>query len=368
MAAVPRGRPGQWVLVEPDAIEIAPEWQAWGGARRYEILKLIRAYGQWSSVVATESGRVIVGGLYGQACWTLGEPAWVRYVPADQADAIVASFSRPYGEFDYQALPRNPWIQSFAQMNRLRSEERGKGSRTYETAVIPNVSREMRILDFGAGHGDYAAKLRRDGFDVRDLEFYRRKPGTNILDVAWTNRAIDQLCRDLETRGRYDVVVCDSVINSVDSIQAESDVLTTINALTRPGGLLVFSGRVKEPEQLGAIIENNKFRRYVEFYDRNNLTAVHNGQGWFYQRVHEKDEIPGLGTRWIGGGATFKNFGVSFAVWGYRRVELDPARVEEALGREFDLPLPGGRTYGRGQDVVRAWRAALALERQNSPA
>ena len=54
---------------------------------------------------------------------------------------------------------------------------------------------------------------------------------------------IDTLVDDLKTRGRYDYVICDSVLNSVDSVEAEWSVLTVLKGLCKAGGSIFFSGR-----------------------------------------------------------------------------------------------------------------------------
>ncbi|KAH3304628.1 hypothetical protein KXW17_002512, partial [Aspergillus fumigatus] len=62
---------------------------------------------------------------------------------------------------------------------------------------------------------------------------FRRKGAGNTLDRTATNRMIDTLVDDLKTRGRYDYVICDSVLNSVASVEAEWSVLTVLKGLCK---------------------------------------------------------------------------------------------------------------------------------------
>lgn len=54
-------------------------------------------------------------------------------------------------------------------MGRLNGGERDLKSRTYEHAVLPNVTRRERFLDFGAGRMVYAKRLAVAGylFEIR---------------------------------------------------------------------------------------------------------------------------------------------------------------------------------------------------------
>jgi hypothetical protein len=46
----------------------------------------------------------------------------------------------------------------------------------------------------------------------------------------------------------------------------------------------------------------------------------------------------------------------SFAFVGKKSIELPQETVESALKFEFNLPLPEGQRYGRGQDIVNSIR------------
>lgn len=354
---VPPGSAGEWIEVKGSAAVVSGPHT--DGARRNEILRLLSRHGNWSAVIATETGDVLIGQLYASACKILGLPLLVRYVPTSDAEAIRRSFGRQYGEFSYGHLPKTTWVQTMAQKPRLRTESHSR-SRMYENVVLPTLKKGERILDFGCGQGDYVAKLAGLGHDILGVEFYRRLKGKNAIDTRAVHRMIDAVCSSLRQRGLFDVVVCDSVLNSVDSLQAEADVLTCLNALCRPGGRIVFSGRSREYVEA---IESNATkvetqRRNVCFLDPDGFTAVHQGTGWLYQKFHRKAEVSSLGRQYVGPDFRVSHMDSSWSVSGTKTVELDPAAASASLSREFNLPLPGGRSWGRSSDILAAWEAA----------
>lgn len=366
--------------VDIDPEEITGSLIARHAAKRGEILRLLAKHGSWGSIVVTQSGEVIVSKLYAMASKILGLPCKAYVVPNEQKADVFTYFGQTYGRFSYSHLPRTTWAQTLAQMKRLRAEgtgNKGGHSRTYEGLVFPRLQRDMRILDFGAGQMDYVRKLRRDGYAIFGIEFYFRRRA--LLDVGQVHRDIDTLCSDLKQHGRYDMVICDSVINSVDSLQAEHDVLLCISALCKPGGIIIYSGRSREDAD---IHENNTSHQFdkdrrVQFFDRDGFTAMFSEGVWRYQKFHTYEHVKAL---------TEKYFGNDYLIYEYStRMHEKPSLVQkfrrsswgvvihktfdhsleqrrEALAREFDLPLPEGRRYRRSTDILTAYEAALTLE------
>ena len=355
----------RWSLVDPQTVSgpIRGESHA---AERQEMMRLMVKYGAFSGAVATESGKVVSGQQYAICCRILGVPLLVRRVRDDQADAVKASLGRAYGEYCYENLPRTTWAQSLAQMTRLEGTGQLKSS-LYEKIVLPAVKKSDRVLDFGCGKGAYVARLQREGYDIQGLEFFQRDG--HAIDVAEVQRSISRLLASVEKDGLFDVVICDSVLNSVDSLQAESDVLATVNALTKPGGRIMLSGRSRESvdRRANQTQVSDATRRYVEFLDEDGFTAIYRHGAWHYQRFHRLSEVErirdtmiGSGTITAGDRASKVNGRMTANTWqvsGVKTVTLPREVVEAAVYREFDLPIPSGR-YGRGQDAVSVLRAA----------
>jgi ParB family chromosome partitioning protein len=288
-------------------------------------------------------------------------------IEAQQEEQLQKFFGRSYGEFSYSNITRTTWVQGMAQMYRLRGPK--VRSRTYDNLVIPRLKPGMRILDFGAGQMDYVKHLRKQGHDIRGVEFYFRDK--NSIDVAAVHRHIDELCADLRENGLFDVVVCDSVLNSVDSQQAEDDVLACCHAFAKPGALVVWSGRSLEDQRLRQGASNKKRTgkgRTIEFFDADGFTALPRGDLWHFQKMHSFAQVEAQALRYFGEAEIYGNDGarcferIVRPAWGAvatKTQTLESSEILPALQREFDLPLPDGSTYGRGGDIVSAYRAAL---------
>ncbi|MEZ6094439.1 MAG: methyltransferase domain-containing protein [Pirellulaceae bacterium] len=263
--------------------------------------------------------------------------------------------------------------QTFAQMKRLRREgaiERPGTSRLYSRVVIPRLKKGMRILDFGAGQMDYVKKLRSIGHNIMGLEFYLRKPGSDTLDVSQVHRDIDRLCDELRKNGPFDLVVCDSVLNSVTSVEAENAVLGTINTLCRPGGTIAFSGRSRSFSD--RLTEHRKVStgktRDVWFLDGDGITAMYQRGVWLYQKFHTLAQVRALANRFIGPAHEIIDYdgpiknefrASSWAVIGTKSVELSREEQEAAIRFEFDLPLPDGQRFNRSSDISVAMQKSI---------
>ena len=110
----------------------------------------------------------------------------------------------------------------------------------YETMVIPYIQNHnvKTILDFGCGKGAYINMLSKK-YDAIGVEFYNNN-GKDII-VSKGNNMIDKLIAYLNTNKTFDIVVCDSVLNSVDSVKAEKSVMACLNLFTKD--IAFISGR-----------------------------------------------------------------------------------------------------------------------------
>jgi len=340
--------------------------RARGAVLRTEIANLILKYGPWGGVVATQSGEVIHCAQYALACAAVRKPLTVYVVPDARAEEYRAYLNRQYGEFSYDHLEKQTYIQTFAQMFRLRGGARDNRSPTYENLVIPWLARhrEARVLDFGCGQGDYVRSLGKAGYRITGLEFFRRSEGRNAIDVNAVNRMVDQVVEEIATLGRYDAVVCDYVLNSVDSPQAEQDVLNCLDAFCKPGGMLFFAGRRRErvDEAMGFTkrVQTKRRARFIEFLDGNGFSALYRQGHWFYQRFHYEREVKEL-CQARGWKIHNETSGTGWQVQAVRTDErADPEALRASLAREFDLPVnKAGRRLGRAEDILRAFDGML---------
>ncbi|MBK1884631.1 ParB N-terminal domain-containing protein [Luteolibacter pohnpeiensis] len=356
-----------WQIVPAREIRVGNPL-ARGAVRRKEILRLLAKHGPWGGAVALPDGRVISSADYAACCQQLGMPLHLMVIGADLEDVAKRYLSASYGVYSYDHLPRTTWAQALAQMNRLNGGgNRELRSRTYEHAVLPHVTKKERILDFGAGKLAYVKRLSAAGYQIRGLEFYLQRNGK--IAFGEVQRHIDRVLEDLRTHGPYDVVVCDSVLNSVDSVAAEEAVLLTLSALCRKGGKVIFSGRSLDSELTRlnnkTCVEKTHTRRQVNFLDGERISAIYSRGVWRYQKFHGIEHIRELTERFIGKryeirdaeGRELKSGPIRTTGWSVVAINERPSSAEDlekGLRFEFNLPLPGGKRYGRGDDIVAA--------------
>lgn len=327
---------------------------ATGATVRKEICSLMLRYGQWGAIVATQSGQVVSSPQYALACKLLNVPVRTFRILDYLADDARSWFGRAYGEFSYGHLPKNPYLQTYAQPYRLRGG-RSATSVLYEEYVLPNLQPTERLLDFGCGQGDYLKLLQKRCHPAFGVEFFFRQE--HLIDGAAVHRLIDTTLADVRKNGLFDVVVIDAVITSIDSMQAHDDVLTCANAFCKPGGRIYFSGR--SLGKIEAILQNRKAasrERYLEFVDKDGFSGMYREGAWFYQKFHRTQQIQEACERFFG---PMKKLHESkmWQAWAVKTVELSVEVRRASIAREFDLPWPGGRSVGRASQAL----AALGL-------
>jgi ParB family chromosome partitioning protein len=355
---LPEGTGRGFVEIDPD--DIAGNLLSRGAKIRSEICRLMLAYGAWGACVATDDGEIIHAAQYALACKMLGKACLVYVVPAPMKEQARGFLSSQYGVFSYEHIHRDSFVQTFAQMFRLRGGKKDNKSPTYEVLVKPWLAANpgARVLDFGCGQGDYVKALRAQGVDITGLEFFRRKG--DAIDLEQVNRMIDTVTSKLRTAGRFDAVILDYVLNSVDSQQAEEDVLNSIDALCRPGGTLFFSGRsmarVEDLMRHRSAAYKRQMQRNVEFLDENGLTALYRKGSWFFQKFHDDDDIQRMCRvrEWTITKRHSTPIGFNIQVQ-KNRDSLPVGVMVDSLRREFDMPINrAGRTLGRATDIETA--------------
>ncbi len=326
---------------------------------RKAICDLILAYGPWGAVVATQSGKVIHCAQYALASATMRAPLTCFVIPDDRESEYAAFLGRQYGKFSYENLPRDTFIQTFAQMMRLRAGPSGKLNKStlYETQVLPWLqdNRQARILDFGAGQGDYVKRLKKAGFEILELEFFRRMEGKNALDLQAVNRMVDGLIAHVKKHGFFDAIVCDSVLNSVDCNEAETSVMTLLNAFCKQGGMVFFSGRkLAHVKHLMNLTKSKASSRFIEFLDDDGFSGLYRKGRWFYQKFHSPEQVDGLVARH--GLAMVRNVHTqSTSSWqavATKVSELPHEVVDAAVVYEFNLPVSDTKRLNRHEDVL----------------
>jgi ParB family chromosome partitioning protein len=324
---------------------------------RSEICRLLGLYGNWGGCVATPNGNIIHAAQYALAAVLNNMAIRVYVLSQDQVESAKKYLPAVYGKFSYDNLQRDTFIQTFAQMFRLRGGDRDNKSPTYEKLVLPflNSNKNSKVLDFGCGQGDYVKRLLKSGFNIIGIEFFRRKAGIDAFDLRAINGMVDALIESTLSSGRFDCVVCDYVMNSVDSIEAENDVLNCLDIFCKEGGHIFLSGRSSERiESLQKMTKTSDRVRYIEFLDDDGFTALYRKGAWFYQKFHNKRQIKDLCKKrgWTIVKEHRTNIGWNIEI--KKGVDVIPIEdVSQSLYREFNMPLnKKGKTLERGADIL----------------
>lgn len=333
-----------------------------------DLTKMILRYGQFANAVCDYSGKIIISSVYAKTVKLLGMDLLVYVLPEGKEKIAESYFSKDYGVFEYSHIERKTYIQSFAQKVRLRQKDGVLAGRThstlYEKLIIPYIMKEMRVLDFGAGQKDYATMLKKQGYNIDAIEFFHRKDGKDIIDEKEIRQDCADICRTLSEYGLYDVVVCDSVLNSVNSLEDEKNVLLSISALCKEGGKIFWSGiPLLFAQRTSDRKKSRDYRSKSVFLDAHNFTANFRFGEWYFQHYHSREDVIRLNRAYIGEDFTLYDKaipvneghelrGSSFQVSSVNDRKLTKKAYTEALKYEFTLPLPNGRRWDLDKDII----------------
>ncbi len=331
-----------------------------------QLSKLILRYGQFANAVINPQGEVIISAIYTKAVKLLGYDLWVYCLPAEKVSMALNFFSMEYGSFSYKHIARKTYIQSLAQKNRLRSDSHSH-STLYEKVVIPKLTKDVSVLDFGAGQRDYAKMLCAKGYRIFTLEFYLRRPGADVIWMDEISRDFAKIERHLSVNGQFDFVVCDSVMNSIDTLHAQNSVLITLAALCKKGGFIFWSG-IPINFKKRHIDRKNTFdnKESSAFLDDNGFTGNYRYGEWYFQKYHRRDEIESLNRKYFSDQFSIFDRGVpspsgelqasSYQVETINEKLPSEQEIIDALTFEFSLPLPGGERHQFVDRILAAYQ------------
>jgi ParB family chromosome partitioning protein len=263
--------------------------------------RLVQRFGEWGSVLATTSGRVVANSDYAAACRHVRAGLLVYALPDGDAEACAADLAGDYGEYSYAGLDLKPYRQVFSQPLRLAEERAVRDGKPatrnvsqFHEDVIAAGDKGLRILDFGAGRKDYVSAMRAQGFRILGYEPFLRLKG-RPFEFALAAVVLDlrRIEADVRAHGLFDLVICNFVVNSTTSPAWERAVLLACSGFTRAGGRLLLSYRILSPSAMRetAKVISDK-RRYMHFVDRDGTSAnFAPGRGWTAQRFHAPEVI-----------------------------------------------------------------------------
>ena len=218
--------------------------------------------------------------------------------------------------------------------------------------MLPTLQKNERTVDFGAGRCAYANMLMKQGYKMLAYEPHFQQKGTlNIREVV---RMIKVLREDIRKHGLMDVVVLDSVLNSVVNSQFEHAVLTTCNALLKQDGRIYIGTRsLPFTERLKTFKTYNSHGRDIQFLDKENFGATYRSGVWTMQHFHTHDSLRNLLLEY------FENVEIKgresevqlYAIASHPR-KLPRTKVEKAINVEFNMEYPGNYHHNMHGELV----------------
>lgn len=317
------------------------------------IADLYLNYGNWGSVVIDEDGKVILNSDYAIVMKMYKEPLLVYKLHREEVEGFLAVINRDYGEYHYHELGIKPYVQYHCQLNRIRNENEGSLKSTlYELYVIPSVQKGKRVIDFGAGKFVYVNFLRKQGFEIFGYEPYFKKNNHEIL-IQKIVKDIDILYRDVILNKLFDVVVLDSVINSITSLDYEKYVLAVCNGLMKHDGVLYLATRCLESVDKRRRAKKATVKsRIIEFLDKDNFAATFRQGNWTMQRFHSMDSLRELLLKYFCEVEIAAGSSQNYAIC-RKPIKLKMEEYEEALNVEFNMEYPNNFRHNRHENLVR---------------
>lgn len=313
-----------------------------------EIGKLIMRYGEWGSIVADQNGNVLLNSDYAVAAKQLKTDVICYVIENEKVEELLKYLSVEYGEYNYDSLGIKSYNQLYCQMNRLTGGKREMRSTLYENYVLPKINKQLRILDFGAGRCAYVDLLRKNGYFIFAYEPNFQSTNKNI-DIRKVVYMIDEIQKDVSKNGLYDIVVLDSVLNSVVNDEVENYVVAVCNSfLKKDGKLFVGTRNLGAAESKMNLRKTNTKGRTLEFLDKNNFSATFRSGCWTMQHFHSLKTLKNLLSKYFEkvdeyGTTTGSNI---YAIAQFpKTLEID--YVEKALDFELNMEYPNNYRHNK---------------------
>lgn len=294
----------------------------------------------------------VFGNNYIKAAKITGMPIHCCFVEESKRAMFEYYFKQDYGVFSYDHIERGDFVQGLAQPPRLKVLP---WSCLYEI-VVPHLQNEdrksVKVFDFGCGKAQYITKLHKQlGYrNAIGLEFFNHN--TVGISVEHGQEMVDDFIAFVKANGKFDYVICDAVINSVNTQEAEDAVLMCLNLFCKMGGKIFISGRNLEyMKQQTETNRNTTPMMSINFFDENGLTAIMKQGQWFFQKFLTDEDVDKIIKRMGFDVFVRKKSSGYFFIGAYKTKDFPKEEYAKAVDYEFNLKLPNNRRYNRHGDV-----------------
>ena len=314
-----------------------------------EISRLMIKYGEFGSCICDEEGTIIHNSDYAFVCKLLKKDVLIYCT--NKKDSTLSYLDEDYGRYNYDVLNIKPYVQMYCQMNRNGTSIK---STLYEKYVIPDLNKDLRYMDFGAGQCFYAKKLKEKGYRFNYYEPNFRNKKSNTLNLKETISMIEDIEKEISKNGLYDIVILDSVINSITSTDYEHCVMTACNSLLNEQGALYLSTRNKGKIEHMFNSKTNQDRvRYIEFFDENDFSATFRNGVFTMQKFHTKDSLKNMCSKYfqevevLGKEASSNIYAIC-----KKPLRQERQEVIRCLEKEFNMEYPNGFKHNKHKGLI----------------
>lgn len=315
--------------------------------KNWEICNLINKYGDFGCVVVDDKGSVLHNADYGFCCKLLNRKLLI-YILKD-IEGFRETIQKDFGKYDYSNLNIKSYNQTHCQMCRNGETIH---SRLYEKYVIPNISKEQRILDFGAGQCFYINRFKKEGFMAHCYEPFFNGNNSKKINIGKVKEMISDLEKDVKQNGLYDVVILDSVINSVINDEFENNVLISCNSLLKEDGIFYISTRCSD-EINKSYKQTTCHRKQIEFLDDDNYSISFRKGVFTVQKFHSESSLRELLEKYFEEIeiTKSKNKNQLFAIC-KKPLRMEQEEMQKALNIEFNMEYPNGLFLNVHEELV----------------
>lgn len=342
----------KYIEIEPDDLIVYKDYINMSVVN--SLCLMINKYGNVFLSIACKN-KILFQNEYAYACKILNIKCNAYICSDEKFEKVKEYFSKQYGEYYYDNIKKTTFVQGLAQLNRNTDKNSNKDRRRsilYEDFVFQFLknNRIETILDFGCGKGAYINLLKKKGYKGIGVEFYNNNKKS--IDVIKGNKQIDDLINYLKKSNTFDLVICDSVLNSVDSMKAQLSVMDCLNLFSKD--YCFISGiTLNKAKQLNKSSANRRVTSKLRFFDKNNFTASFRNGKWYFQKYHDKKDVYELAEKSGFKVLEYQVVSGSFKALLIKNKQLSTQRYKEAINFEFNLPLPNNKSYNRHKDVLK---------------
>lgn len=307
------------------------------------------------SVICDENGAIITNAEYTIACKLLDKPLLIYKMKNDKINLLKEYLKEDYGKYYFDDLEVKDYNQTFCQMHRLTGNKELK-STTYTRYVLPILDKNKRILGFGAGKCAYPKKLREQGYNIFMYEPFYRFEKSNAFDIETIISFINEIQEEIKQNGLFDIVILDSVLNSITSLDMQHLVLLACNALLNKDGMLILGTRSLGKTTMTAKSKRATNRkRDIEFLDDEQFSITFRNGVWTKQRFTTKEQLqkelkPYFKEVETRGNETRSNI---YAICKYP-IRFSKLEYKKALETEFNMQYPNGFKHNKHAELVQS--------------